>query len=329
MPDLSTRYLGLDLKNPLVVASCGLTAGLQGVQNCANAGVGAIVLKSLFEEQINADVAALKAESGDFPHTEAFDYLEGYGQACGPQDYLTLVREAKKEVDLPIIASVNCITAERWADYATRLETAGADALEVNVGFLANSAGLSSHDVENRYEQILQRIKAQVKIPVALKIGPYFSSFAHLAQRLGTGPQATDALVLFNRFYRLDIDLDKLQVVAGNPYSKTEEMHTSLRWVMLLSGRLDCQLAATTGIHDGLDVAKQLLAGATATQICSTIYSNGFAQVSTILEQLKSWMKTHDFDSIKDFRGRLSQKKSADPESYERLQYIKGLTGLE
>ncbi|SEA71660.1 dihydroorotate dehydrogenase (fumarate) [Desulfuromusa kysingii] len=328
MPDLSTSYLGLQLKNPLVVASCGLTSGMQGVQNCAYAGAGAIVLKSLFEEQINSDITALQAAAVDFPDNETLDDLMGNGQASDPQAYLTLVREAKKVVDIPIIASINCITAERWADYARQLEIAGAAALEVNVGFLANSAEQSSAAVERRYEEILQSVKSQVKIPVAMKIGPYFSSFASLAQRLGQGPHAADALVLFNRFYRLDIDVDKLQVTAGNPFSNAAEIHTSLRWIMLLANRVDCQLAATTGIHDGFDVAKQLLAGATATQICSTIYTNGFAQINVILEQLNSWMETHGFNTINDFRGRLSQKKSNDPESYERLQYIKGLTGL-
>lgn len=331
MSDLSTRYLGLELKNPLVIASSGLTAGLQGIQNCANSGVGAIVLKSLFEEQINADVTALRNAAGEFAqaHAEAFDYLEGYAQACGPQDYLHVVRDAKKSVAIPIIASVNCMTAERWPQYAAQLEAAGADALEVNIGFLANSMELSSNAVEERYLKILQAVKAQVKIPVALKIGPYFSSFAHLAQQLGTGPQAADALVLFNRFYRLDIDVDKLQVTAGNPYSSSDEIHTSLRWIMLLAGKLDSQLAATTGIHSGKDVAKQLLAGADVAQLCSVIYDKGFGQVQVILDQLQSWMQEQGFDSIDAFRGRLSQKQSSDPESYERLQYIKGLTGLE
>jgi len=326
--DLTTKYMGLELKNPIVPSASPLSESVDSVKALEDAGASAVVVYSLFEEQINADVAALKEAAGDFPHSEAFDYLEGYGNACGPQEYLELVRTAKKSVDVPIIASVNCITAERWADYAGQLEAAGADALEVNVAFLANS-GLPSADVEKRYEKILQAVKAQVKIPLALKIGPYFSSFGQLAQRLGKGPQAADALVLFNRFYRLDIDVDKLQVTAGNPYSSPEEIHTSLRWIMLLAGKLDCQLAATTGIHTGLDVAKQLLAGAAVTQLCSTIYSNGFAQVRTILQQLESWMAAHDFNSLADFRGRLSQQESADPESYERLQYIKGLTGLE
>lgn len=329
MIDLSTRYMGLDLKNPLVVASCGLTTILQGVQNCANAGAGAIVLKSLFEEQINSDVAALMEEAQGYEHTEALEYLQGYGHAFGPREYLDLVHEAKQAVDVPIIASINCINAERWADYAAQLAQAGADALEVNVGFLPNAPELTGVEVEARYESILQTVKGRIDLPVALKVGPYFSSFGNLAHRLGTGQQSADALVLFNRFYSLDVDVDALQVVAGNPYSSQEEIHTSLRWIMLLAGKLDCDLAATTGIHDGRDVAKQLLAGASVAQVCSTIYNNGFVQINRILEQLREWMEGHGFKSLADFRGSLSQKESNDAESYERLQYIKGLTGLE
>lgn len=329
MLDLSTRYMGLELKNPLVVASCGLTTTLQGVKNCAQAGAGAIVLKSLFEEQISSDVAALTKASSDFMHAEALEYLEGFGHACGPQEYLALVREAKQAVDIPIIASVNCITGNRWADYATQLAKAGADALEVNIGFLPNAAELTGPQVEERYEEILQSVKTRVKIPVALKIGAQFSSFSHLAHRLGNGPQAADALVLFNRFYRLDIDVKNMKVTAGNPYSTQEEIHSSLRWILLLAGQLDAELAATTGVHDGNDVVKQLLAGAAVTQICSTIYRNGFAQIKTILEQLIDWMVSQGFDSLDDFRGRLCQAQSEDPDSYERLQYIKGLTGIE
>jgi len=299
------------------------------VQNCANAGAGAIVLKSLFEEQINADVSALTDASGDFMHTEALEYLEGYGHACGPQEYLSLIRDAKRTIDVPIIASVNCITAERWVDYAAQLAKAGADAIEVNIGFLPNTPGLTSIVVEDRYEAVLQAVKSRVDIPVALKVGPYFSSFSQLAHRLGKGPRSAEALVLFNRFYRLDIDVNTLQIIAGNPYSSQEEIHTSLRWILLLAGKVDADLAATTGIHDGLDVAKQLLAGASVAQLCSTIYRNGFVQIKVILDQLKGWMETHHFNSLDEFKGRLSQIKSEDPVSYERLQYIKGLTGIE
>jgi len=329
MIDLSTRYMGLPLKNPLVIASSGLTTTLQGVQNCANAGAGAIVLKSLFEEQILAKVKALSSAAEDLTHSETLEYLEGYGHACGPQEYLALVRDAKQAVKVPIIASLNCVTSECWADYAAQLAKAGADALEINISFLPNTPELTSSLVEDRCACILQAVKSKVDIPVALKIGPYFSAFSHLAQRLGNGAQAADALVLFNRFYRLDIDLNSLQVVAGNPYSSPEEIHTSLRWILLLAGQIDADLAATTGIHEGQDVAKQLLAGAAVTQLCSTVYLNGFVQIKTILEQLRAWMEIHNFTSLNDFRGRLSQVKSSEPASYERLQYIKGLTGFE
>lgn len=329
MVNLSTSYLGLQLKNPLVIASCGLTTGLQGIENCAHSGVGAVVLKSLFEEQIIADMAALREAAAEQMHTEALDYLEGYGLACGPQDYLQLIRDAKRSVDIPVIASVNCINSERWTDYARQLEAAGADALEVNIGFLPTDPKLSSLEVESLYRKILTEIKKSIAIPVALKIGPYFSSFSALALTLGSGPQHADALVLFNRFYQLDIDVDKLQVTAGNPYSSAEEIHTTLRWMMLLAGKLDCDLAATTGIHSGRDVAKQLLAGATVTQICSTIYQHGFVQVRLILEQLQDWMLEHGFETINSFRGLLSQGQSDNPDHYQRMQYIKGLTGIE
>lgn len=329
MADLSTSYMGLSLKNPLLVASCGLTTGLQGVKNCARAGAGAIVLKSMFEEQINAEVAGLTAGADQYQHTEALDYLSGYAEAFGPREYLDLVRSAKQEVEVPIIASVNCITAKRWAEYAQKLERAGADALEINVGFLANALEVPGAEVEARYEQILDAVKAQVSIPVALKLGPYFSAFGHFARRLTSGPRGADGLVLFNRFYRLDIDPDTLKVVGGNPYSTQDELHTSLRWILLLAGRIDADLAATTGIHDGRDVVKQLLAGATVTQLCSTIYRHGFAQVNTVLQQLQGWMEQHGFDNLDAFRGRLSQGSSEAPESYERLQYIKSLVGVE
>ncbi|HKJ05520.1 MAG TPA: hypothetical protein VJ974_07990, partial [Geopsychrobacteraceae bacterium] len=282
MIDLSTSYMGLDLKNPLIVASCGLTKSLRGVQKCAEAGAGAIVLKSLFEEQIAAEVDELTRHVDSVGHTESFEYLHGYGEALGPREYLQLVGDAKKTVDVPIIASINCITDQRWADYAKRLAAAGADALEINIGFLPHAAELSGSDVEDRYSSILYAVRTQVDLPVALKVGPYISNFAHLAERLGidrvAGPafsvgwcgpgetekeitwQGADALVLFNRFYNFDIDVDTLQLAGGNPYSTSADIHVPLRWISLLAGRVSCDLAAATGIHDGRDAVKQLLA---------------------------------------------------------------------
>jgi len=351
MIDLSTTYMGLKLNNPLIVSSSGLTKTLRGVQKCAEAGAGAIVLKSLFEEQIAAEVAELTQHVDSVGHTESFEYLHGYGEALGPREYLQLVREAKKTVEVPIIASINCVTDQRWADYAKQLATAGADALEINIGFLPHAAELSSADVEDRYTRILYAVRTQVDLPVALKVGPYISNFAHLADRLGidrvAGPafsvgwcgpgqsdkeitwQGADALVLFNRFYNFDIDIDKLALATGHPYSTSADIHVPLRWISLLAGRVTCDLAAATGIHDGRDVIKQLLAGATAVQICSTLYRNGLSQITLILQQLQEWMKAHDFEKPGEFRGQLSQARSEHPGDYERLQYIKALVGME
>jgi len=351
MINLSTKYMGLELKNPLVVSSCGLTKTVQGVQQAAEAGAGAIVLKSLFEEQINAELDELTQQSQHSGHTETYDYLQGFGRSFGPREYLQLVSDAKAAVAVPIIASVNCATAERWIEYAAKLAAAGADGLELNIGFLPNDPAISGVDVEERYLSILSAVRNEVTLPVALKIGPYFSSLAHLAKQLGNdrvprppftvgwcGPgendkkvtwQGADALVLFNRFYRFDIDVDKRQLSGGNPYSTSEELHVSLRWISLLAGRVSCDLAATTGVHDGRDMIKQLLAGASVVQVCSTLYRNGLSQIGLILDQLQEWMQTHGFESPADFRGQLSQVRSDDPGDYERLQYIKALVGIE
>ena len=351
MNTLASSYMGLELKNPLVVASCGLTKTLQGVQQAAEAGAGAIVLKSLFEEQISAEIDELTQESQHSGHTEAYDYLHGFGRSLGPRDYLDLVSDAKAAVSVPIIASVNCVTAERWTEYAGKLADAGADALELNIGFLPNDPATSSVEVEKLYLDILSAVRDKVELPVALKVGPYISSFAHFAKQIGNdrmagppftvgwcGPgdnektvawQGADALVLFNRFYRFDIDIEKRQLSGGNPYSTSEELHVSLRWISLLAGRVNCDLAATTGVHDGRDMIKQLLAGASVVQVCSTLYRNGLGQIGLILDQLQEWMKINGYKSPADFRGQLSQVNSQDPEGYERLQYIKALVGIE
>lgn len=351
MSDLTTTYMGLELKNPLLVASCGLTKSLQSIQKAAEAEPGAIVLKSLFEEQILAETAELTRESAHSAHSETLDYLQGYGRSLGPREYLALVRDAKKAVDMPVIASVNCISSERWVEYARELEKAGADALEVNIGFLPNDGKMPGAEVEERYEKILGAVRDHVDLPVALKIGPYFSSFAHLADRLanvrmaappftvgwsGAGEtekkvtwQGADALVLFNRFYRFDIDVDNLQLAGGNPYSTSAELHVPLRWISLLAGRLDCDLAATTGVHTGEDALKQLLAGATVVQLCSTLYKNGFGQIGVIREEIRRWMADKGYARLEDFRGRLSQARSDDPDAFERTQYIKALVGIE
>jgi len=351
MLDLKTSYMGLSLKNPLVVGSSSLTGHLAGVKKCAASGAGAIVLKSLFEEQIAAEAGQLGEYAEYSGHGEATDYLHRYGMELGPSEYVSLVRQAKQETDVPIIPSLNCLSEEKWLSYAAKLERAGADALELNVAWLPTSAKVTAAELEARYCKTLQLVKQQLSIPVAMKIGPYFTSFANLGDLLGRnrtqpppfgagwcGPasgeqkivwHAADSLVLFNRFYQFDIDIDQLELTAGNPYSTSDELHTPLRWVSLLAGRLDSDLAVTSGVHNGADVIKALLAGATVTQLCSTLFQNGLEQVGRILEELTSWMERHGFKSLEDFRGRLSQEKSASPEQFERLQYIKLFVGVE
>jgi dihydroorotate dehydrogenase (fumarate) len=345
MVDLSTRYMGLELKNPLVVSSSSLTKTLQGVKKVAAAGAGAIVLKSLFEEQIAADVAELARFAEIAGHTESVEYLQGYGEALGPREYLKLVSDAKQAVEVPIIASINCRTEQRWAQYARQLAAAGADALEINVGILPSRARMTGAEVEESHERILHAVQAQVDLPVAMKVGPYVSSFAHLASRLGNdhifaagsrspsevpewGHKRADALVLFNRFYHFDIDVEELRLTGGNPYSTSAELHLPLRWISLLAGRVDCDLAATTGVHDGRDMVKLLLAGATTVQVCSTLYRNGIGRIGRMLQELEAWMQAHGFTRLPEFRGRLSQVRSEHPEEFERLQYIKALVGL-
>lgn len=345
MIDLSTTYMGLALRNPVVVSSSGLTATVKGVRKCAEAGAGAVVLKSLFEEQIAADTGALSRYANYARHGEAADYLEEYGMDLGPRDYLRLVEEAKQAVDVPVIPSLNCVSVKRWGDYARQLEGAGADAIELNVSYMPTHPREDGAAVEELYYRILHEVKSRVNIPVAMKLGPWFSSFASLADRLTRdmaeappftvgwfGPNTTpgkvvwqgaDALVLFNRFFRFDVDIDKIRLAPGNPYSTPAEIHTGLRWISLLSGHLDCDLAANTGVHDGRDAVKQLLAGAAVVQICSALYVNGFGQLGRMLEEIRTWMQEQGFAALGDFRGRLSQARSDHPENYERLQYVK------
>ncbi|KIH77849.1 dihydroorotate dehydrogenase (fumarate) [Geoalkalibacter ferrihydriticus] len=351
MPDLSTTYMGLALSNPLIVASSSLTGSVDGVKRCANAGAGAVVLKSLFEEQIEAETAALSGYADYAGHTEASEYLQGYGAELGPQEYLRLVEDAKRAVPVPVIASLNCHTDKGWADYARKLEAAGADALELNIALLPATVSQPASAVEELYLRIVHDVKSRVRIPVAVKIGPYFSSLAHFARKLCSdvmegrefsvgwcGPGSTtkntrwrgaDALVLFNRYYQFDIDIEKMSTTAGNPYSTSAELHTPLRWMSLLAGRVDAHLAATTGIHDGRDAVKQLLAGADVLQLCSTLYSNGLGRIDEILREISAWMQERGFERLDDFRGRLSQKRSDQPEDHERLQYIKLFVGIE
>jgi dihydroorotate dehydrogenase (fumarate) len=325
--DMTTEYMGLTLRNPLIVASSGLVSSVDGVKRCADAGAGAVVLKSLFEEQIEAETRVIQRELRDTWHPEAFEYVARMEQDLGPTAYLSLIEEAKKAVSIPVMASLNCMTPAWWMDYAVRLADAGADALELNMAIMPSDATVGSGEIENRYFDVVEGITKRVKIPIAVKLGPYFTSLARFASLLCE--KGASALVLFNRFYQFDIDLNRIALRAANRLSSPRELTGSLRWISILSGRVKCDLAGATGIHDGDAVLKHILAGAAAVQICSTLYVDGLEKIETILSQMEIWMSNKGFTSIAQIKGRLKQSESRNPEAYERLQYIKALVGIE
>ncbi len=327
MPNLTTNYIGLKLSNPVIVGSCSLTGSLKGIQRCADAGAGAVVLKSLFEEQIVSELQDIATESWHYGHPEASEYLEKMGMALGPREYLKLIESAKKAVSIPVIASLNCVSSEHWTDYAKQIAAAGADALELNISIMPSNPEATSQQIEDTYLSIFKEVRSLLKIPIAVKLGPYFTSIARMANELSK--RGADALVLFNRFYQLDIDAERIRLVPGNRLSSPNEMSIPLRWIALLAGKVGCQLAASTGIHDGIGAVKQILAGAAAVQVCSALYIKGVEHVQTIVGEIDDWMKKHEYRIMEDIRGRFSQMESPKPEQYERLQYIKALTGIE
>lgn len=325
--DLSTHYLGLTLKNPIIVASCGLTKTVDQIKACEQAGAGAVVMKSLLEEQIRESEADI--EQGVGMHTEVMDYLRAdFGMRYGTEEYANTIEQAKKEVSIPVIASVNCYTTKWWTDYARKLEEAGADALELNVYIMPADYSKSSSDLENGYLDILKAVKAQVNIPVALKLPPYFTSFGHFATKMDH--YGADGLVLFNRFVQPDIDIDNLSTTIKPSFNDPVGFGRTLRWTGMLSGLLELDIAASGGIRDEQAIIKLLLAGAAVVQIASAFYGdNGLAKIQTMLEGLEQWMKSKNFAAVSAFKGRLNQQKSPQHESYIRAQYIKSIAGIE
>jgi dihydroorotate dehydrogenase (fumarate) len=326
--DLTTRYMGLRLENPIIASSSGLTSNVDGVRRCAEAGAGAIVLKSIFEEQISAEVDGLaRAGSGEAWHPEAEEYISRYGREDAVSGYLDLIAAAKREVSVPVLASIHCVSAGSWTDFARRAEEAGADALELNLFILPSDPRRDGAANERVYFDVAREVKSRISIPVAMKIGPHFSGLSRTLVELSrTG---LDGLVLFNRFFRIDFDIEKLEMVPARIFSSPEETVVPLRWISILSGRVGCDLAAATGVHDGTAVVKHLLAGAAAVQVCSALYEHEPDYLGVMLGQLRDWMQRHDFSSLKEFRGRLSASASSNPAAYERVQFMKATAGIE
>jgi len=322
MLDLATRYMGLTLSNPLVAGSSALTATVDGVKRAEDGGVGAVVLKSIFEEEIAAEyegaLAEAKAKGMSLESYEYYDY-EVRGDRIA--SYVELIRGAKKAVGIPVIASINCTYSHEWVTFAKELEEAGADGLELNMFFLPSDLKRSSVEREKEYLTIIEKVLGQVSIPVALKISPYFSTLAQMIQTLSrTG---VTALVLFNRFYSIDFDIERLAVTSASELSSPAEISMPLRWVALMARRVQCDLAASTGVHDSAGLIKLLLAGAKAVQAASALMENGAGHAKTMLTGLSRWMEHHGYRALSDFRGVLSQAESEDPAAYERVQFMK------
>ena len=326
MADLSTKLFGLNLKNPIIAGSSGMSGSLKGVKQLEDGGAGAVVLKSVFEEEIVQEMDdAMKKALEKGLNTERFDYYDYHLRGENIDKYAALIEEAKKSVSIPIIASVNCTYSHEWSFYVNRLEAAGADALELNMFFLPTKLDCNAEDMEHAYFKVIEKVKEKVNIPLTLKISYYFSCLGSTIQKLSR--EGVAGLVLFNRFFSPDFDIDKLEVKSTNVFSTPGDLPISLRWIALMSQKVDCDLIASTGVHDGTAVIKQLLAGAQAVQVVSALYKNGAGHINKMLGEVEAWMDKHDYGEIGDFRGKMSQDASDDPAVYERVQFMKYFGG--
>jgi dihydroorotate dehydrogenase (fumarate) len=326
MKDLSTEYLGLQLKNPVIVGSSGLTDSADKVKDLADNNAGAVVLKSLFEEQILAELSQnLTNYSADYP--DAFDYIREYTRENSVGAYLSLISAAKKAVQIPVIASINCVSGKEWVAFAKSAENAGADALEINISLLPSDPRKKCTDYEKIYFDVIEQVTALVSIPVSLKMSIYSSALANLITRLSWSGKVA-GFVLFNRYFRPDFDIENLTVRPANIFSTPEEIVMPLRWIALLAGSLKSDLAASTGVHDSTGLIKQLLAGAAAVQVVSTLYKNGPVYINNLIKGLDDWMESKSYDRISDFRGKLSIASADDAAALHRIQYMKYFGGI-
>ena len=320
--NLSTRYLGLELQNPLVMSASPLSNNMDNLRACDEHGIGAVVFQSLFEEQIQNEMdARLDKDDMYFWYPEAAGLVKDLSSEQMIKPYLKRIETAKKEVSMPVIASINCYSAGSWTMFAKNIEEAGADALELNVATrLPYEEEMDDRRMEQMQSEIIAAVKQQISIPVAVKIGPYYTNIIRAARKMVDA--GADGLVLFNRFYQPDIDIDEIAMASDNYMSAPEEMLQSLRWIGILSPQLSCDFAASTGIHSYEQVVKQLLAGATVAQICTTLYKRGLDYIPWILEDLKGWMSEKGFVSVEEFRGRIADDRLSSPK-FEQIQFIK------
>ncbi len=323
MKILNTKYMGLSLKNPIIVGSCGLTSTVEGIKKIAKTGAAAIILKSIFEEEIIKEhESTLKKKVGfQDNNLEFLDYFDYQIKDNVLKKTATLIEDAKKEVDIPIIGSLNCASSGEWISYAKQLEKAGIDALELNIYKLPFDINQKAEDQENLYLSIIEKVKNVVEIPVSIKIAPYSSNLASVIKQIDN--TKVDAITLFNRFYNVDFDIMNDSVIPGTPYSSEGDYFNTLRWISIMSGKITTDLSASTGIHSAETAIKMIMAGATTVQVVSKLYKDGIDSVKEILEGIESWMDKREFLSIDEFRGRVHHEPKENSEVFERIQFMK------
>lgn len=328
--DLTTKYLGLTLRSPLVPAASPLSIELDNLKQMEAVGAGAVILESLFEEQLRADRAELaeRLEQGTESFAEALSYFPEPAEfKLGPETYLEQIAAAKRALKIPVIASLNGSTLGGWTDYARQIQGAGADALELNIYAIPTDPDTTAAEVEDNYVKIVRSVKEQLTIPVSVKLSPFFTNFANVAKRLDEA--GADGLVLFNRFYQPDIDLQNLEVVPNILLSTPMAMRLPLRWIAILYGRVKADLAATSGVHRATDALKMLMAGAAVTTMASALLRHGIKHLATVESEMRQWMEEHEYESVAQMRGSMSQRNCPDPSSFERAQYMKAISSYK
>ncbi len=326
MANLETKYLGLTLKNPLILSSSGLSVSVAKIKEAQEAGISAVVLKSVFEEQINFEAANFQAKSADNP--EAFDYLQGYVTANTIEKYLTLIHEAKKAVTIPIIASINCFSDKKWIDFAEKFAEAGADALELNLYIMPDSRKKDAGDYEKEYFNIVKKVVKRSKIPVAVKISHHFTNLINVVDNIKAA--GAKGVVMFNRFYEPDIDINKLEMVNSHVFSSEADARFALRWTAIISDQVPgIDISTSTGVHNAQGAIKMLLAGATTVQVCSVVYQKGMGEIPQIIGGIEQWMHSRGFDNVGLLRGLMSYKSIPDSSVYQRSQFMKYFSNFE
>jgi len=323
MADLTTQYMNIELKNPVIVGSSGLTGSVDGIKRCADAGAGAVVLKSMFEELIISQSDDLEHEMIQSEHPEAYDYIRAeLAMQIGPRPYLRFIGDVKRNTTIPVIASVNCISAKWWVPYAKHIESAGADGIELNISHFPGVEE-SSSDIEKRYAEIVSEVTGHVSIPVSVKLGFYFTSLACVLESIvDAGAQA---LVLFNRIYSVDVDVKEKAVVPSMNLSSPQEMLVPLRWIGVISDSISCDIAASTGIHDSESIIKMLMVGAQTVQVCSVLYRKGPEYISELVNGVGVWLDENGYSSTDDIRGTAVKHTEKENILFKRLQYVKAL----